>query len=132
MTGAQSLIRLTLMGAGCLVVSVLYLHMTGAASPIQQGPPNSPPSSAPPSEPIELHEPPPPPPRDFQGQPRPAAPTRRFNPARACTDAQQLAALANKVPAEVDQLTKGALPKDLVSQLKQIEKLAKRLRGEIE
>jgi hypothetical protein len=46
-------------------------------------------------------------------------------------DAQELAALAQTMPAEVDQLSKHVLPKDLAQQLKQIEKLAKHLRAEI-
>jgi hypothetical protein len=46
-------------------------------------------------------------------------------------EADELAALAQSVPPEVDQTTKGLLPKDLGEKLKRIEKLAKQLRGEL-
>ncbi len=46
-------------------------------------------------------------------------------------DADELAALAQSVPPEVDQTTKGVLPKDLSEKLKRIEKLAKQLRSQI-
>lgn len=46
-------------------------------------------------------------------------------------DADELAALAQSVPPEVDQTTKGILPKDLSEKLKRIEKLAKQLRSQI-
>ncbi len=54
-----------------------------------------------------------------------------FNAAEARKNAHELAALAQKIPGEVDQLSKNILPKDLVQQLKQIEKLSKRLRAEL-
>ncbi|HUY12320.1 MAG TPA: hypothetical protein VMX16_01660 [Terriglobia bacterium] len=76
---------------------------------------------------------PPPLPGDFTDQrPKnqgPKAP--QFDPAKARKDAQQLATLAQKVPSQVDQLSKSQLPKDLLQNLKQIQKLAKRLRSEI-
>ncbi len=56
---------------------------------------------------------------------------RDVDSARARQDAQELAALAQKVPAEVEQLSKNVLPKDLLGQLKRIQKLAKRLRDEV-
>lgn len=46
-------------------------------------------------------------------------------------DADELAALAQSVPPEVDQTAKGVLPKDLAEKLKRIEKLAKQLRSQI-
>jgi hypothetical protein len=61
-----------------------------------------------------------------QGPPLP-----KFDPAKARKDAQELSALAQKIPAQVDQLSKSQLPKDLLQNLKQIQKLAKRLRSEI-
>jgi hypothetical protein len=56
---------------------------------------------------------------------------RNLDSARAREEAQELAALAQKVPAEVEQLSKNVLPKDLPGQLKRIQKLAKRLRDEV-
>jgi len=55
----------------------------------------------------------------------------KFNSARAQRDAQQLAALAQKIPVQIDQVSKNSLPKDLIPNLKEIEKLAKHLRAEI-
>jgi predicted Rossmann fold nucleotide-binding protein DprA/Smf involved in DNA uptake len=46
-------------------------------------------------------------------------------------DAQELARLAQLIPAEVHQVESGVLPKDLDGQLKRIEKLSKQLRREI-
>ncbi len=46
-------------------------------------------------------------------------------------EANELAALAQSVPSEVDQTTKGVLPKDLGDKLKRIEKLAKQLRDQL-
>jgi hypothetical protein len=45
--------------------------------------------------------------------------------------AEELANLAQSVPPDVDQTTKGILPKDLEQKLKRIEKLAKQLRSGI-
>ena len=77
--------------------------------------------------PAPVHMPP-----DFQGNlsrehpPRPA-----FDSAKAQKRAQELAKLADKVPGEVNQVSKNVLPKDLIQDLKRIEKLAKQLRGQI-
>jgi hypothetical protein len=46
-------------------------------------------------------------------------------------DAEELASLAQSVPPEIDQTSKGLLPKDLTEKLKRIEKLAKQLRSQI-
>ena len=46
-------------------------------------------------------------------------------------EADELARLANTIPAQMDQVGRGQLPKDLDDQLKRIEKLAKHLRSEI-
>jgi len=46
-------------------------------------------------------------------------------------DADELAALAQSVPPEVDQTARGILPKDLNEKLKRIEKLARQLRSQI-
>lgn len=46
-------------------------------------------------------------------------------------EAAQLQGLADSLPAQVDQVTKGMLPKDVSENLKKIEKLAKHLRSEI-
>ena len=51
--------------------------------------------------------------------------------AQAKLDAQELAKLAQSIPADVDKVGKGQLPRDLSGRLKQIEKLSKQLRREI-
>lgn len=102
-----------------------------AFDPAQQGPPSAPPSTAPPSEPVQLHAPPPHPPGDFEGPHRDITPRRCFNPAQTRKEAEELAALAGKITGEVDKISNGVLPKDLAEQLKQIQRLAKRLRGEV-
>ncbi len=98
----------------------------------QQGPPSAPPPPAPTTEPIFILPVRPRPPADFDESQKQTTPTQRqFDAARARKDAEELAALANRIPAEVDKVSGHVLPKDLTQQLKQIEKLAKRLRGEI-
>jgi hypothetical protein len=56
---------------------------------------------------------------------------KAFDRTQARRQALELAELAQKIPPQVDQISKNVLPKDLVQQLKQIEKLAKRLRAEV-
>jgi hypothetical protein len=45
--------------------------------------------------------------------------------------AAELASLAQSIPPDVDQTTKGILPQDLDKKLKRIEKLSKQLRSQI-
>lgn len=106
-------------------------HQPAAWALGQQGPPQAPPSNAPPSEPVQLHAPPPHPPTDFEGPQQPLTPRARVDAAKTRKDAEQLAALARQIPEEVDQISRGVLPKDVEQQLKEIQKLAKRLRTEI-
>ena len=47
------------------------------------------------------------------------------------SEADELAKLAQAVPPQIDQAGHGALPKDLGQNLKQIEKLTKHLRREL-
>jgi gas vesicle protein len=56
---------------------------------------------------------------------------RRFDAQAARKNAQELAELAQKIPGQIDLVSKNVLPKDLSQQLKQIEKLAKSLRSQI-
>lgn len=46
-------------------------------------------------------------------------------------EAAELARLSQAVPQQIDQVAQGQLPKDLNGNLKQIERLAKRLRSEL-
>jgi LAS superfamily LD-carboxypeptidase LdcB len=46
-------------------------------------------------------------------------------------DAKELAKLAESIPTDIEQVSRGVLPKDLSARLKKIEKLSKRLREEL-
>jgi hypothetical protein len=71
-------------------------------------------------------------PPDFEAKPKEVTRHReRFDAAKAKQQASELAALAQEIPPQVDQLSKDVLPTDLIQQLKRIEKLAKHLRKEI-
>jgi hypothetical protein len=56
---------------------------------------------------------------------------RQINIDQVNSETQELRRLADALPAQIDQVTKGQLPKDLGDNLKKIEKLAKHLHGEI-
>jgi hypothetical protein len=56
---------------------------------------------------------------------------RQINIDQVNSETQELRRLADALPAQMDQVTKGQLPKDLGDNLKKIEKLAKHLHGEI-
>jgi hypothetical protein len=62
--------------------------------------------------------------------PMKAAP-RQINVDQVNSEIQELRRLADALPAQIDQVTKCQLPKDLGDNLKRIEKLAKHLHGEI-
>jgi len=53
------------------------------------------------------------------------------DPARLADEAEELARLSAGIPAQIQNVNRKLLPKDLSSQLKQIEKLAKHLRSEL-
>ena len=46
-------------------------------------------------------------------------------------DADELARLAESLSRDLEQVNRGILPKDVAGKLKRIEKLAKKLRGEL-
>ncbi|MGD0124367.1 MAG: hypothetical protein ABSF46_03335 [Terriglobia bacterium] len=58
-------------------------------------------------------------------------PQLKIDAAKAKEQASQLAKMAESIPPDVEKVTKGQLPQDLVTRLKQIEKLSKELRHEI-
>src|SRR5215469_12502344 len=47
------------------------------------------------------------------------------------TEAAELSALARAVPEQIEKVGNGQLPKELVENLRRIEKISKRIRGEI-
>ena len=58
-------------------------------------------------------------------------PRLKINAAKAREEANELAKLAESIPPDVNKATSGQLPQDLLTRLKQIEKLSKQLRREI-
>ena len=56
---------------------------------------------------------------------------RRIDPVKLQRDADDLARLAQTIPTDVASIRQGKLPIDTIQKLKQIEKLSKRLRGEL-
>jgi len=56
---------------------------------------------------------------------------RRVNIDQVDAETQELRRLADTLPQQIDQVTKGQIPKDLGENLKRIEKLAKHLRSEV-
>jgi hypothetical protein len=51
--------------------------------------------------------------------------------ARVKNDADELLILSQSIHSGIDDVGKGMLPKDLINQLKRMEKLSKRLRSEL-
>lgn len=60
-------------------------------------------------------------------QPKP----RAADPEHLKNDAAELRELADALPASIDQVARGVLPRNLGENLKRIEKLAKHLRSEV-
>jgi hypothetical protein len=59
------------------------------------------------------------------------SPKPRVPPAQLQAHAKELADLAGSVPADVDRVNQGLLPKDTGEKLKRIEELSKRLKNEL-
>jgi len=53
------------------------------------------------------------------------------DPEKLSQEAVELAKLSAAIPAEIDRVNQGQIPKDLAERVKRIEKLAKQLRTEI-
>ena len=60
-----------------------------------------------------------------------ATPALRMNLAQVREEAAELARTAQSIPNDVESVRKGMLPKDTITKLKQIEKLSKHLRSEL-
>jgi hypothetical protein len=63
--------------------------------------------------------------------PPPTSQLARIDLAKLSQEADELARLAQTIPADVSSIQQGLLPKDTSGKLKQIEKLSKHLRSEI-
>ena len=57
--------------------------------------------------------------------------SRRLDLVQLQRDADDLARTAQTIPTDVASIRKGMLPKDVIDKLRQIEKLSKRLRTEL-
>jgi hypothetical protein len=78
--------------------------------------------------------PPPPPPLDPEhGKAGPDEPKlqHRLDPAKLQQDANDLARTAQTIPSDIANIRQGTLPRDTIQKLKEIEKLSKRLRSEL-
>lgn len=64
-------------------------------------------------------------------QERGPGPVKRVNLAQVRRDAEELAQLERTIQIEIREAERGAVPKDLGDKLKKIQKLSKRLRGEL-
>ncbi|MBZ5689626.1 MAG: hypothetical protein LAP86_31895 [Acidobacteriia bacterium] len=62
---------------------------------------------------------------------QPQVHTRRLDVVKVQNEADDLARLAQTIPTDVASVRKGMLPKDVIEKLKQIEKLSKHLRTEL-
>ena len=61
----------------------------------------------------------------------PETPTRRLDLDRLQREADDLSRNAQSIPSDVASIRKGMLPKDVIEKLKQIEKLSKHMRMEL-
>jgi hypothetical protein len=81
-----------------------------------------------------VHMSPPPPPLDPErAHPTPEQVTlpKHIDLLQLQKEADDLARTAQSIPSDVANVRKGTLPKDVIGKLKQIEKLSKRLRTEL-
>ena len=56
---------------------------------------------------------------------------RRIDPVKLQQEADDLARAAQTIPSDLANIRRGTLPKDTIQKLKEIEKLSKRLRSEL-
>jgi MoxR-like ATPase len=66
-----------------------------------------------------------------QNIPPPAGPQRKIDMAKLAQDASDLARLAQTIPSDVASVQEGLLPRETLEKLKQIEKLSKHLRSQL-
>jgi hypothetical protein len=57
--------------------------------------------------------------------------TKKLDPVKLHEEAEELAKLAQSVPEDIGQIAQGKISKGIIEKLKRIEKLSKRLRGEL-
>jgi len=59
----------------------------------------------------------------------PSVPQRKVDLVKLSAQADELSRLAQSIPPDVEQVSRGMLPKDTAEKLKRIEKLSKQLRS---
>jgi hypothetical protein len=74
---------------------------------------------------------PPPPLNSTTREKEPATLRRRVDLAKLQREADELSRMSQTIPSDVASVRKGMLPRDVIEKLKQIEKLSKRLRTEL-
>jgi hypothetical protein len=74
---------------------------------------------------------PPPPLNSTTGEKEPATFGRRVDLAKLQREADELSRMSQTIPSDVASVRKGMLPRDVIEKLKQIEKLSKRPRTEL-
>ena len=75
---------------------------------------------------------PPPPLAPLPQSKAPVTRVRRVDTVELQREAKELSDLANTIPPDIEQYSRGLLAKDLEEKLKRIEKLSKRLRGQLQ
>jgi hypothetical protein len=68
---------------------------------------------------------------DSKNEPQQQTSSRHVDLLQVQKDADDLARTAQTIPTDVASVRKGMLPKDVIEKLKQIEKLSKHLRSEL-
>ena len=63
--------------------------------------------------------------------PPPIARQTHIDVAKLSHDADELARIAQTIPSDVSSMEKGLLPKDMIEKLREIEKLSKQLRRQL-
>jgi hypothetical protein len=61
-----------------------------------------------------------------------STPKSRIDPLQLQREAHELSELASSLPADIDHVNHGLLPKDTIDKLKRIEKLSKHLRSQVQ
>ncbi len=79
----------------------------------------------------QTHFPTPPESMNPQTSDHPVPTNRKIDLAQAQREADDLARTAQTIPSDVASVRRGMLPKDAIEKLKQIEKLSKHLRAEL-
>jgi hypothetical protein len=70
-------------------------------------------------------------PDPMAGVDSPSVPQRKVDRVKLSAQADELSRLAQSIPPDVEQVSRGMLPKDTAEKLKRIEKLSKQLRSEL-